>query len=523
MKMKLSWFEVALVGIISVILVVVAFNVSKKDDVANLRKPRASAPTVTEDDFDDGDVNSIASFGMPSDGRTVGEVTGSRSAFSLDGKSYAGVAFTEDGVPYYIKDGPGSVKGIDLDSPGLSRDKLPDALDSLRALTELADPDPKALAFVMQKLDLEQLPEALALVQSMVWGPQALDVMKKLMARWGELDPAQAIDHAKSLASRRASSDALRYALNGWAKADPDAALGWLTENYGEDQHMAHRSTYSLFATLAKNDITGACESALDLESVQMKRSAVRAVIRKMTKENSEAIIEFYDSMPTGKDKEMMGGAILRQWRELQPEMEEAFALFDKMESEQNKKYAASLIARNWAVYQPEMVGEWVNEIGDDKTKRYAMDRLVDTWAYDQPLGAASWVSQLDEEDQTPQIQRVVSRWARHDTDAAEAWLTTFPPSPRLDDAASSLARSFSRKEPTKAVEWANTITDDKKRTDTIYNVARGWLQTDFKEATVFVATSDLSEAQKKKLLNSAGSTDSSNESYWRGSRHRWH
>ena len=505
MKITLSKLEFSLVGLISIILVVVVVSMSKTDDAEDTRPPRQAKSAIARDDVDESD-NAVASFTIPADGRTVGEVTGALSSFSLADRKYDLVAFTDDGIPYYVKDGSGSLKGLNLDSPGLTPDRLPASLDSLKALTQLQDPDRRTVALVMQNLSTAQLPEALALVQSMVWGPQALTVMNGLMARWGELDPAQAMEHAKSLASRRASEDATRYALKGWATSDPEAALAWFTENSDTSGHSQYRTAQALFSALAKNDLAGALESAMSVASGPIRRSAIHTVMYSMTKEDSDNVIGMYESMPSGDDKDAVGMALLRQWRHLKPGMQEAFDLFDKMESDKNKQYAASMIAHNWAVYQPEMVAEWVTEMDDGKTKSYASERLLDTWTRDQPEGAANWVSQLSGEEQPRQIERVVSGWARTDPESAEAWFSTFDPSPRLDDATLSFSRALAWKDPAKGAEWAKTITDEEKRSDATYTVAKGWLRKDFKEATVFIAGADLSDSQKKRLLENHAS-----------------
>jgi hypothetical protein len=58
----------------------------------------------------------------------------------------------------------------------------------------------------------------------------------------------------------------------------------------------------------------------------------------------------------------------------------------------------------------------------------------------------------------------VVSRWLRNDTNEASIWIDSLPSGSGRDSAVSTLVSNIEREHPETALQWANTIGDERRR-----------------------------------------------------------
>ena len=69
--------------------------------------------------------------------------------------------------------------------------------------------------------------------------------------------------------------------------------------------------------------------------------------------------------------------------------------------------------------------------------------------------------------------RQVVSRWLRSDMMEAGEWIGTLPDGRARDSAVYTLVQSIEEEHPETALQWANTITDERRREYTQRRIER--------------------------------------------------
>ena len=71
-------------------------------------------------------------------------------------------------------------------------------------------------------------------------------------------------------------------------------------------------------------------------------------------------------------------------------------------------------------------------------------------------------------------------------TDLAD-WLEAQPQSPTKDDALAAFSSALSRSNPSLALDWADSITETDKRSQTVGTIVKNWYKKDPKAAAEFI------------------------------------
>ena len=79
----------------------------------------------------------------------------------------------------------------------------------------------------------------------------------------------------------------------------------------------------------------------------------------------------------------------------------------------------------------------------------------------------------------------------RQDAEAAGTWLGQMLPAPELDRPVRSYAMMVQERDPGAAIAWANTITDDQLRGETVSRIGGEWLRRNPDEAKAFLQTQE--------------------------------
>jgi hypothetical protein len=184
------------------------------------------------------------------------------------------------------------------------------------------------------------------------------------------------------------------------------------------------------------------------------------------------------------------------------------------------------------------LVLRMIAALPDAAMRAYVVNRLVETWARADPVATAAWLDALPASIDTALAQvtchRIwaeldapaairhalamektsarsdpltvaISTWIRTDAAAASAWLATQPPDPVLDRAAVELARSdLMAGQPDVAVSWAQRISNDGQRLQSLESFFARWLDTDRFAARQYIGRSALlSEHDRSELRES--------------------
>ncbi len=232
-----------------------------------------------------------------------------------------------------------------------------------------------------------------------------------LYRRWGEVDPAAAIEFAKTFADEKAHGYVLKLMIEGWARKDPAAAAQWL------DGWPTAPDWEGVCAGLIKGiackDPWMAAQTAIasisdetNVKTNWLRDSVVSTLAEAMVRQGGvEQLRRWFGSIPGGtpaerkfKQKAMHTVALHLEYRDLQA-------------------------AKQWLETQPPV----------------------------------PWLS-------TPAFALVAKRLAETDRGAALNWLASLPASatPVGTEAGREIYQSWLAQKPEEVTQWARTVTNEK-------------------------------------------------------------
>ena len=148
----------------------------------------------------------------------------------------------------------------------------------------------------------------------------------------------------------------------------------------------------------------------------------------------------------------------------------------------------------------PQRAKEWATQLSTLQARVSATTFIAVQLATSDPTSAAQWVVTLPDELRERGVQAVANFWARRDPEAAAGWVNGLA-GPTRDQAVSAYGSALSNKDPTAALTWAATISDEKIRNSSVQRIVTGWLRRSPDAATAWIQSSNLSEPEKKRLL----------------------
>lgn len=316
----------------------------------------------------------------------------------------------------------------------------------------------------------KSIADKLAQIMAQPWGPVAEKKLLDLMSEWGAQDPAGAIAYAMSLDSRRTRDAALQNALGAWAKQDPRGALDWFVQAAKADPTMMLGSTSKLFGQLADKDLGWAMSQVWNLPTSALKQAALGSMVSRLVRSGQDEVL---------------------------------FQMHASATSLQDRQVLSAAIVDNLLRYDPNRIASWASQLNDPAERRTTLDRVVSAWSYDNPAEAADWlVLQPSNSDQANRLASLTGAWARQDPVAAADWLLARnPPSPVLDPAVSTLARTVMQSDPAGAMAWAGSVSEAAKRYALYEQIGTSWMRRDPARARVYIQATDLPATTKARLL----------------------
>ncbi|MDE0571113.1 MAG: hypothetical protein OSB44_10555 [Verrucomicrobiales bacterium] len=361
----------------------------------------------------------------------------------------------------------------------------------------------EALLDFVKELDSDEVELALAEVRGMGRGGDMFMSMSLLMSRYAEIDPEKALGFVgKSSGMERGMGTS--SILRTWASKDPKAAADYLTKNMlkdGGDDWMMRRTAASVASEWAKQDTNAALAWAKGLPD-EVKGDALGNIIEQITTDDPLKAAE----VAMGFEGEQQGRAlrtIADQWSRNEPE--QALKWAEALTGEERVGVMEEAL-ENWVRKDTESTVAYLDKM-EASERDSIMKEVVEQWARvggDATADAAKWVaSQDDGKGKVDATGEVVGQWMRSDPEAASEWLGAQPVGDARDRGVAALLRDRSvREDPSAAVAWADTISNDEMRGEQVERSARSWLASDRAAALEYLETSEsLSADQKTKLI----------------------
>lgn len=156
-----------------------------------------------------------------------------------------------------------------------------------------------------------------------------------------------------------------------------------------------------------------------------------------------------------------------------------------------------------WAELQPDQAAAAAVAIPDTDAKNEALHGMVGGWAATDPAGLARFLSQLPPGgDRGLMVGQALQSWVQQDPAAAANWINdqTAALGSDLDQGVESVA-TLNILKPDLAVNWAESIDNNRLRSEALTDILRNWVQTDFTAArNYFETTRDLQPADRQQI-----------------------
>ena len=292
------------------------------------------------------------------------------------------------------------------------------------------------------------------------------DAVLQALLQWGAGDPRAALDYTRHHFDPRHRNTFLSSLLAAWAAREPQAAWQWVKSSLPGD----HTQFDAVLSTIGKTNPDLAWQDAREgTAQMAQKRdqslyvSALRGILYQGGYEKAAALINALPLSPDGQKYDL-----------------------------------TSILGGEWARFEPQQAAQWITRQPGDANSFDRQQMLVSlglSWAQSDPQAAAAFAAQLP-----PGVARqnmlavALNGWATNHPDEAAQWLNQYPNDPELDYVVRSLATSpkVIDASPDQALAWANTMSDEDLRLQTLKIIVDRWMTKNFAAAKTYVQNANL-------------------------------
>ncbi len=321
------------------------------------------------------------------------------------------------------------------------------------------------------ELDDAQVQEALAEVEASVREPQQqMMLYSLLLGQWAETDGRAAMTYAqtKLVKGSMLNMGLSSSVLTSWASRDPEGAWKWFTSEQPDDgtDRTREMSVTAIFAGMAGQNLDAALARVSTLDEAA-RNAALNGIANGMAGDAAarRRLIDRTASLPPEQ------GAQLRQ----------------------------SLVGQ-WAWSNPDEAVAWIRSLPAEEQKPLRTSAGQRIMNVKPALGAELALEGAEEKDKPQIYEMVASQWAYMDARAAGDWLTKQPQGPELDGARTSYARVIMQRDPAAALDWARSVQDEQKRTESVTSVYQLWRVKDAAAAEAALTAAGLPPALLKQI-----------------------
>ena len=268
-------------------------------------------------------------------------------------------------------------------------------------------------------------PEALARLESIVRGENALDRNRALLAFIDQLDPAEfedAVAHFRSLGITDGRFGEYAMLLTAWAQTDPTKALDYVRANT-----RGGFALNTVLASWASKDPDSAIAWAQATYTGTGANPFMAGIIRAIAATDTGRASELLTAMPRSRERgEALDG------------------------------FLAHLTQAG-----PEVARQWVDGLRDPALRDGSMSRLAEKLAQTDPAGTARWLLANPGEALNSSLDNVVGSWASTDQQAAVDFFKTLPQGEPRNDAFRGIISAVASKDPQAAATMIDRYSAD--------------------------------------------------------------
>lgn len=362
------------------------------------------------------------------------------------------------------------------------RSFLPQALEAsatpiIRALAGSlssiqADPDEsrqqEKLESLSSAISLNDIPEALAFLQSQPDSDTARSLHLLLVRRWAEESP-------------RAAADWVLQSLPGPMRAEAikGVAIMWANQNLG--------------------DVT---EWVRQLPAGKERDAGIISVAYEAAREKPMEAITLAIELPEDADRDALVKHSAAQWAASDPKAATEWA--QQIEAGPLRNQVISSIATSLGESDPKAAAALATEsLPAGKPQDDAVVGIIQRWAQHEPENAAAWVERFPTGKlRDAGLENLISQWSDIDFGQTANWLNSVRLGESHDAALGTFVNKLAPALPETAAVWVDAISNDELRQQQSESVAQAWLARDAAAARAWIVAGSLPEATKQRLLN---------------------
>jgi hypothetical protein len=186
-----------------------------------------------------------------------------------------------------------------------------------------------------------------------------------------------------------------------------------------------------------------------------------------------------------------------------------AEAIFLRIPNAELSSYLLNRLVIRWAQQNPTQTAEWLLRLPSEIDRTQAFISLGRVWSDSNPANAAAYAIQFPSGKLRQQVlTATLGVWIQHDIASAVGWLVQNDPGLDADQTAAEIARSpdLIDRDVTSALDWAESITDDEQRRQSLGVVLQLCAERDRERAIQYVQnTPSLNSDQRNELMQEIG------------------
>jgi hypothetical protein len=350
-----------------------------------------------------------------------------------------------------------------------SGEGLPEQVEqSLRAIMRTPDRDQRHMdaGRMARGLPSRKVKAAIKFLQEIPANPGRNQVLASFLELWAAEDGRRAMAFATSLESASEKELAIRAALNGWSRGQPEDAWSWVIEQAGNSRR-AERWLEVIVSNLGASD--------------------------------SAVAFQLLEQTPESNFRNRMAVVVMDQLLQAHSPRE-AIAWLSEFPAT-SSPYAAAHLAVGWALAEPEAAARWLRK--SYPRQLAGLGDVLREWVFVNPDQAANWVwRNYSGADRRDLMEVISDEWIGNDGPAALAgWLNSHGPDPTLDGAIAQLALSTAEVDPGTALVWAQSVFDIDERSMLEIMIGRQWIRTAPDDAATGLPVLLESESARAALL----------------------
>jgi hypothetical protein len=297
-----------------------------------------------------------------------------------------------------------------------------------------------------------------------------------ITARWAELDPIAASDHAINGENGTARSAAMDEAVQAWARIDPEA----IVQSY--DVQTIAKGTPALLTALVTgwydSDVDGLEDYVFTIADPDLRKKAIAALARVVVlREGGEAAVEWATNLRRYKKNELF------------------------------QEVGASIVTED----DPQIAVEFCREVCGTGPGTLVTQEIARAWGRRDGASMMDWlVTQPDIQDNWVAARIGYREFIIDDEEGAYEWLeNNTTPEDRvnikiLDGPVQMYVNKLAYREPEKAIEWSNFIADELTQRNAKIAIVRRWRARDPEAAAAWVEQSDMNENDRTQAAKEA-------------------